>query len=147
MFRGSGVFASNMLTHMRRYHPDVSVTGVRKKMLTVQQLIPGAFNQTLSNKTDRAKKITEAIRIYISPSMRPYLVVEEPGFKYLLKVLEPRYCVPSRAHISQSVLPAIYKRTRAVVEQELSTAHAVALTTDGWTSRSTESYLTALHLP
>ena len=52
---------SNMLTHMRRHHPDVSVTGARKKTSTVQQLIPGAFNQTLSNKTDRAKKITEAI--------------------------------------------------------------------------------------
>ena len=50
---------SNMLTHItyRRHHPDVSVTV--KKTSTVQQLIPAAFNQTLSNNTDRAKKIDQ----------------------------------------------------------------------------------------
>ena len=52
---------SNMLTHMRRHHPDVSVTGARKKTSTVQQLIPGAFNQTLSNKTDRDKTLQKAL--------------------------------------------------------------------------------------
>lgn len=71
--------------------------------------------------TDRAKNITEAIGIYISTSMRPHAVVEEPGFKYLLKVLEPRYSVLSRANINQSVVPAIYKPARAVVEHELPT--------------------------
>ena len=45
---------SNMLTHRRPHHPDVSVTGARKKTSTVQQLIPGAFNQTLGNNTDIA---------------------------------------------------------------------------------------------
>lgn len=35
-----------------------------KKTSTVQQLIPGAFNQTLGNNSDRAKKITEAIGIF-----------------------------------------------------------------------------------
>ena len=88
---------------------------------------------------ERPKQITEAIGMYIATAMRPYAIVEDPGFKYLLKVLEPRYSVPSRAHMSQSVVPAIYRRTRAVVEHELSAASAVALTTDGWTSRATES--------
>ncbi|KAI4824950.1 hypothetical protein KUCAC02_020661 [Chaenocephalus aceratus] len=44
--------------------------------------------------------------------------------------------------MSQSVVPAIYRCSRAVVEHELSAASAVALTTDGWTSRATESDLT-----
>lgn len=73
--------------------------------------------------------------------MHPYTVVEDPGFNSL-KVLEPRYTVPSRAHISQSVVPSLYTGTRAVIEHALSTAPAVALTTDGWTSRATKSYLT-----
>lgn len=45
-------------------------------------------------------------------------------------------------HFSQSIEPALYERARVVVVQELSTAPAVALTTDGWTSRATERYLT-----
>lgn len=50
-------------------------------------------------------------------------------FKYLLKMLEPRYKVPSRAYMNQSMVPAIYSRTRRMVEHELAAAEAVALTT------------------
>ncbi|KAI2655999.1 E3 SUMO-protein ligase ZBED1 [Labeo rohita] len=91
---------------------------------------------------EQTRAITEATGMYISSAMHPYTVVDDPGFKYLLKVLEPRYTVPSCAHISQSVGPSLYTRTSAEIEHELSTAPAVALTTDEWTSCTTESYLT-----
>ncbi|XP_077094330.1 E3 SUMO-protein ligase ZBED1-like [Siphateles boraxobius] len=78
----------------------------------------------------------------MSSSMRPYSLVEEPGFKYLLHVLEPRYNMPSRTHMRQTVVPSIYNQTRTLMEHELSAAPSVSLTTDGWTSRATESYLT-----
>lgn len=65
----------------------------------------------------------EAVGIYISSAMHPYAVVESQGFKYLLQVLEPCYTVPSRmGHTSQSVVPSLYMRTRALIEHELSTA-------------------------
>lgn len=126
MVRHAAGNTSNMLTHIRWHHPDMPIIGARKETC-VQQLIPSVFKQPIGMKTDWASKITEAIGIYIA-SMRPYAVVEEPGFKDLVKVLEPRYSGPSHA--------------RAEVEHELFTAQAVALTTDGWISRSTESYLT-----
>ena len=65
--------------------------------------------------------------------------------KYILffsKVIEPRYVVPSRPHFSQKVIPALYEENKSAVVHHLSNASAVALTTDGWTSRATESYLT-----
>ncbi|XP_073721603.1 E3 SUMO-protein ligase ZBED1-like [Misgurnus anguillicaudatus] len=130
-----------MLTHIRRHHPDVKITGTRQKK-TVQLLLPTVLNQPLDTHTNKAKKITEAIGIYMSSSMRPYSLVEEPGFKYLLHILEPRYNMPSRTHIRQTVVPSIYNQTRALMEHELSAAPSVSLTTDGWTSRATESYLT-----
>lgn len=101
------------------------------------------FHQPLDTNTSRVKKITEAIGIYIASAMRPYSTVEEAGFKYLLHVLEPRYTMPSRCHVKQTVVPGIYNRTRHVVEQELSGAHSIALTTDSWT-RATESFLTVI---
>lgn len=131
---------SNMLTHIRRHHPDGPVTGVgQKKTTVVQQLIPAAFKQPLGVRADRTKAITEAIGIYILSAMCPFTVVEDPGFKHLLNVLEPCYTVPSPSHIRQYVVPSLYTCTRAVIEHKLST---VALTTDGWTSPATESSLT-----
>ena len=60
----------------------------------------------------------------------------------MMKVTEPRYIVPSRPHFSGKVVPALYDKTKAAVVHDLSRASAVALTTDGWTSRATEGYIT-----
>ena len=65
-------------------------------------LITAAFKPLLEINTDRANNITEAICLYISTSMCPHALAEDPSFKYLSKVLEQRYSVPSHAHISQS---------------------------------------------
>lgn len=50
--------------------------------------------------------------------------------------------MPSRVHFSQSVVPALCKRVQDAVVQESSTALAVVLTPNGWTSKATESHLT-----
>lgn len=48
------------------------------------------------------------------------------------------YNPPSCEHFRQSVAPAVCKRVKAAVVQELS----AALATDGWTFRATQSHLT-----
>lgn len=132
---------SNMLSHVRRHHPDMPITGTRRKK-SVQLRLPTVLQQPLDTNACRAKKITEAIGIYIASAMRPYSTIDEAGFRYLLHVLEPRYTPPASTHVRQSVVPALYNKTRVIVEEELKTAHSVALTTDSWTSRATESFLT-----
>ncbi|KAF0023384.1 hypothetical protein F2P81_024014 [Scophthalmus maximus] len=74
--------------------------------------------------------------------MRPYSVVQNEGFKHMLKVLEPRYDIPSRTHFSEKIVPDLDEQEKKKVVDELSRASSVALTTDGWTSRGTESYVT-----
>lgn len=133
---------SNFITHLKRHHPNVNITGTRKKQTLVQTQLPVAFKQHLANNSDRAKAITNAIGVFIAADLRPYSVVENTGFKHMLKVIEPRYVVPSRPYFSQQVIPALYKQAHATVVHDLSKASAIALTTDGWTSRATESYLT-----
>ncbi|XP_060790687.1 E3 SUMO-protein ligase ZBED1-like [Neoarius graeffei] len=73
---------------------------------------------------------------------RPYSVVENEGFRYLLEILEPRYNVPSRQYFSQSYIANMYAKVREDVINELKEAQRVALTSDGWTSCTTESYIT-----
>lgn len=75
--------------------------------------------------------------------MRPFSVVENEGFGDLLKVLKPRYDMPSRAHFSQNVLPKLLKETKSRVEEELRSTEAPSQSPrDGWTSPATDSYLT-----
>lgn len=60
----------------------------------------------------------------------------------MLKVIEPRYEIPSRPQFSQKVIPALYEKVKAAVVHDLAKASAVTLTTDVRTSRAIESYLT-----
>lgn len=133
---------SNLLTHLKRHHPHVNITATRRKMSLVQTQLPTAFKQPLPGESDRAKAITNAVGVFIAADLRPYSVVENAGFKHMIKVIEPRYQLPSRPHFSQKIIPGLYEKTKSAVTQDLSSASAIALTTDGWTSRATESYIT-----
>lgn len=74
--------------------------------------------------------------------MRPYCVVENTGFREMINTLEPRYKIPSRQFFSEKYIPELYRSTKEELQLELSQATRVALTTDSWTSCSTESYVT-----
>ncbi|KAF0022157.1 hypothetical protein F2P81_025589 [Scophthalmus maximus] len=132
---------STMAKHLKRHHPSVSLKGVKTKAAQ-QPLITAAFKQPLVAQSDRAKAITHTISVFIGADMRPYLVVQNEGFKHMLKVLEPRYDIPWRTHFSEKIVPDLYEQEKKKVVDELSGASSVALTTDGWTSRGTESYVT-----
>ncbi|XP_059916026.1 E3 SUMO-protein ligase ZBED1-like [Gadus macrocephalus] len=130
-----------MATHLQRHHPGVSLTGVKPKAAQ-QPLITAAFKQPLPPQSDRAKAITNAIGLFIGADMRPYSVVQNKGFQHMLNVLEPRYDIPSRTHFSDNIVPGLYEQEKKKVVDELAVAPSVALTTDGWTSRGTVSYVT-----
>lgn len=97
------------------------------------QTIPAAFRQAFPTHSNRAKDITAAIGAFIAVDMRSYSVEENAGFKNMLNVIEPRYTILSRAHFSQTVIPAFYEKqkTKAHIENQLAEAPAVALTADG----------------
>lgn len=141
---------SNVLAHLRRHHPSVTVDSARRRGgelgrepgRAAQLLLPVAFKQTYTDESDRAKGITKALGCFIAKDMQPYAVVEVAGFRCMIKALEPRYKIPSRKRFSCTVIPALYEEVRRGIVKELSDTAYVALTTDGWTSRATESFLT-----
>lgn len=59
-----------------------------------------------------------------------------------MKTVDPQYEIPSRTYFTKTVIPAIYNNVRQNIVKELATTNNLALTTDSWTSRATESYLT-----
>ena len=43
--------------------------------------------------------------MFIAADMRPYSVVQNEGFKHMLKVLEPRYDIQSQTHFREKIVP------------------------------------------
>lgn len=73
--------------------------------------------------------------------MCPISTVNDPGFKALMKTMDKRYVLPSRKYFSRVALPALYDKCRAEVEKDISTAEYFATTTDLWSSRTMEPYI------
>ncbi|XP_017836262.1 zinc finger BED domain-containing protein 1-like [Drosophila busckii] len=78
----------------------------------------------------------------ISKDVQPFSVVEDSGFKDLITKLDPRYKLPSPAHLRNVVLPAQYEELRKKVKMDLSDVDDLAITADCWTSRANDGYLT-----
>uniref|UniRef100_A0A8B9H2A4 BED-type domain-containing protein n=1 Tax=Astyanax mexicanus TaxID=7994 RepID=A0A8B9H2A4_ASTMX len=83
-----------------------------------------------------------SVLYFICKDMRPLRVVENEGFRNMVNIMEPRYTLPSRQHITDIAVPRLYKEVKARVAEALSSTDRVALTCDAWTSRATESYVT-----
>ena len=139
---------TNLADHVKRKHPsqmtikpttDSSWTlhkndsDLKQSSLMIHKLPP---------KSSRAIKITDSIMRFIIKDLRPFSVVQNVGFKYLLSTLEPRYTVPSRQYFSDTALPKLYEEVKQSLVLKLKSAVTVSLTTDGWTNRATESFVT-----
>ena len=111
----------------------------KAKQNTIEKLL---IQQTkYSSTSSKQKTIDEAVLKMIVKDMQPISVVEDEGFQSLLHVLDPRYELPSRKSIMR-MLPNAYDKKVEEIKKEISQVSHVALTSDLWTSRTTESYMT-----
>ena len=56
----------------------------------------------------RRASIDEALLHMIVTDLQPVSVVEDKGFKNFVKVLDPKYCPPSRRTIMREYLPHLF---------------------------------------
>ena len=108
-----------------------------------QKTISDAFaGVTLYEKgSKRHKDITDAITFHLAKDMVPIYTVTIEGFKKMIRSLDKRYVIPPRTYFSQVATPDLYEKCRAKVETELSKVQYYAVTTDLWSSRTTEPYI------
>jgi hypothetical protein len=118
----------------------------------------------LPSDNPRAVQITSAITKMMALDFQPYSLVENRGFRELLHLLEPRYQIPSRTTFSRKHVPDLYKKVEKTVKGTLTSdlvqessgsgsgklccypqtqypAPAFTFTTDIWTSRSMDPYI------
>ncbi|KAI4801155.1 hypothetical protein KUCAC02_000081, partial [Chaenocephalus aceratus] len=140
---------TNLGTHLQRHHPDKVVLTEELKKLRPRrdpkQTVldsDGGCSHKFPSTSPRSQKITESIAYFICQDLRPYSVVENIGFRRMVNAMEPRYPVPTRQHLTKVCVHRLYAQTKAHVKASLGKAERVALTCDGWTSRTTEAYVT-----
>ena len=73
--------------------------------------------------------------------MQPFYTVEKPGFKQMIKKLDPKYALPTRKYFSQTEIPMLYTQVMQSVKQDFQHVQYFAATTDLWTSAADHPYL------
>lgn len=73
--------------------------------------------------------------------------LDKEGFKSMVETLDPRYVLPSWNYFSGTALPNKYTECGEKVEREIENVAHFANTTDLWSSRTSEPYisLSAFH--
>ena len=122
--KNKGGNTSNLMSHLRTSHYMIYSTLQRKKQQTSSSLRNSVSSTTgdecstrkpsqpnifeamekqspLQSSNKRAKEITDAIIHFLAKDSVPFNAVERPGFKNLLRVLEPCYKVPAKLTFSR----------------------------------------------
>ena len=73
--------------------------------------------------------------------MRPISIVHDKGLIELLAFLEPNYRPPSTTHVSAQIRKD-FEDGKAAVKKQLHGSSSIALTTDIWTLKATQSFVT-----
>ena len=87
----------------------------------------------------KPNSLDEELAKMIARDFQPFSIVEDKGFRSFTKALNPSYILPSKKTLSQSTIPKLFDKERALLQERVSKATAVCLTTDSWTSRTTTS--------
>ena len=67
--------------------------------------------------------------------------MEDTGFTALINHLDPRYNIPSRKYFPTTLIPEMYNQAKEKVKKTISQQSNIALTTDIWSSRAHDSFI------
>lgn len=136
---------SNMMTHLTVHHNDL-INPPQQPQVKKQVSIESAFSKIEAKPLCRDSKmyqeITKSLTDWIIKGLIPLSTVDDKKFKNFCRSLNPRYGVPCSKTITNVVIPKVYAETKAQLISELEKHEAFGITTDGWTSIATQSYVT-----
>ena len=102
--------------------------------------------QKYAKASPQLKSLNDCLLEMLILDMQPASVVEDLGFKRFVSMLDSHYDIPSRRTLMRR-LPTKYQEIKLHILKVLPQIKYVSLTTDIWTSRATESFLTiTMHL-
>jgi len=132
---------TNIHDHLKHVHPDRLKDGKSQQTNTMDVYV-GRAPFFYNNDSTRKRCLDMKVMRMIAVGIQPFSCVEDEGFKELMKEMDPRYKLPSRSHLRDVVLPSQYEELKNKLYVILANVDFMALTTDMWTSRANEGYIT-----
>lgn len=96
--------------------------------------------------TEESASLDKAVVRLISKDYQPISIVEDSGFRNLVKKLNPNYTLPSRKTVSEKLLPAFYKAHVEELKNVLKDVEHLSLTSDYWKARNEKTFISLLTL-
>ena len=96
----------------RRAHAEV----LKKEQFNCGQQSMSLFahhQKSYDAKHPKQKQVTDALVDFIAEDLMPLHLVDSPRFQKLLKSLDPQYSLPSRKHLSTTLLTKKYDHLKA----------------------------------
>ncbi|XP_039903045.1 E3 SUMO-protein ligase ZBED1-like [Simochromis diagramma] len=124
---------------MKEHREKPSTTHASSSQTSIHATMYNATKYPTSSQ--RHKEITNAVTFFLAKDHCSINTVDTPGFKKLINTLDKRYNLPSRHYFSRVAIPALYDECHDGVAKEVATAQYFATTTDLWSSRTMEPYL------
>lgn len=136
----TGGNTTNLLDHLRRIHKNIDVAQKDSQPTQLDTFVVKASEYPSGSKTkeDLDKKVMRMIALDVQPNS----IVNDQGFRDLMHTMDLRYKLPSKTYLRDVSLPKAYTELKAQLQQELKAVKYASVTTDGWTSRANDGYLT-----
>ncbi len=145
---------TNLYRHLKNHHGNLhdecmmKKSGEKSSLVTQahsskQTTIRASFASVIpyDKSSRRHREITTAITHYIGKDMVSVNMVPKDRFENLLHTLDRRYVISSRTYFNQVAIPQLCAECKEKVVTELKNVEYYATTTDMWSSRTTEPYL------
>lgn len=103
---------SGLLRHLKSKHPVIDVN-------TKKENEPTTNVSYLDSDSEKSKALTNAIARMMALDLQPYSIVEDVGFRSVLKVAEPKYKIPSRSTFSRKMIPQLYEDLMKQIDNQI----------------------------
>ena len=138
---------SNLIHHLEAKHfvkYNKAKNGEDEESHRPMKQLPLEVRQGAKCLAARTKEINSALSDFIVLDLHPMAVVDGTGFNRLMNCVEPGYVVPSRIFV-MDCLKQRYAAMKHELQESFRLYDSVALTSDIWTGRATQSYVCNYH--
>lgn len=91
---------------------------------------------------EEIERLNKCVLEMIVEDMLPFDIVEKSGFQNMIKVLNPRYTLPTLKMVECTLIPDLYESTKSKVTGLIANAKHVAVSIDIWKYMNKDPFIT-----
>jgi len=140
----------NLCRHLKRRHPETYQSyehqrdgkSADQNQRSMASFVLRPDEKCYSSTNPRQKLLVNSLvsNLIIACGL-PVSIVDHPNLRRFFHDVDPKFVVPCRQTVSNTILPTLQKNAQQKLERVLESSEHVALTTDIWTDRRAHAFL------